>query len=58
MQALQELAHSTFNYDMHNWGPQNRSNQAAIAQFKAWLKQSEQAAHKQADQGTDDPQRE
>jgi hypothetical protein len=43
MQALSSLADSTFNYDIHHWGPANPQNQRAIKQFQVWLIRSAQA---------------
>jgi hypothetical protein len=40
MQAISKLADSTFNYDIHHWGPENPRNQQAIQQFHLWLVRS------------------
>ncbi|MBN2703817.1 MAG: HEAT repeat domain-containing protein [Pontiellaceae bacterium] len=37
MQALAALSGSTWDYDMHEWGPQRSGNQNAILRFKKWL---------------------
>lgn len=37
MQALAALSGSTWNYDMHEWGPQRPGNQIAIEQIEVWL---------------------
>lgn len=36
IQAVNALAGSAFNYDLHNWGP--RVNGKAIGRFEAWLR--------------------
>ncbi|MBN2684009.1 MAG: HEAT repeat domain-containing protein [Pontiellaceae bacterium] len=38
MQALSALSGSTWNYDMHTWGPKSSRNQEAIEQFEFWLR--------------------
>jgi len=35
MQALSALTGSTFNYNLHEWGPP--ANAQAIARFQVWL---------------------
>lgn len=37
MQALGALSGGTWDYDMHQWGPQRPGNQQAIEQFEVWL---------------------
>jgi hypothetical protein len=37
MQSMGKLCGSTFDYDLHHWGPDQSSNQRAIEQFEAWL---------------------
>ena len=37
MQSMGALSGSTWNYDMHEWGPGKPGNKKAIEQFEAWL---------------------
>jgi len=39
IQAMSRLAGSTFNYYLHEWGPDRPSNQRAIEKFEAWLQE-------------------
>jgi hypothetical protein len=38
MQALAKLTGSTFNYNLHQWGPASPGNREAIARFEEWIR--------------------
>lgn len=41
MQSMSSLSGSHWNYDLHDWGPNQGSNQLAIRKFSAWLARQE-----------------
>ncbi len=38
MQSMSALSGNAWNYDMHNWGPDQPGNERAIGRFEAWLR--------------------